>query len=371
MRIPAHRQRERGTTVPLVAVSIVTLFALAALAIDVGILFTARTSAQHSADAAALAGAYTFLNTSAVQPDAAIGAAVTMANQNAILGQNVAITAADVTVDVTNRRVTVRVPRTGGNGVATYFANVIGHNRADIVTQATAEAGRAGTAGRCIKPIYIPNSMMGNYGSPPNNQNACKAGQVIFDPSGNVTAFALSKMGQQYRIASSNPQTALGPSQFYALDFGSGANTYRCEWGSCLNQCSTDPALIACGSSYPLKTGAMNGPTAQGVKDLIGNPPDTWVAIDQYQHSDGLTYDTSKSLVTAPVWDDCTQNISPGYHGQQVKVIGFVKMFVDGQTGGDVMAHMVAPIACSSAGGGATGGNTGPYAVPIRLVSTQ
>ena len=37
-------------TLPLVALFIVVLFAFAALAIDLGILYTARTSAQHAAD---------------------------------------------------------------------------------------------------------------------------------------------------------------------------------------------------------------------------------------------------------------------------------------------------------------------------------
>ncbi len=46
---------ERGVTLPLTALFLVVLFVFAALAIDLGIAFTARTSAQHVADAAALA----------------------------------------------------------------------------------------------------------------------------------------------------------------------------------------------------------------------------------------------------------------------------------------------------------------------------
>lgn len=363
--LPGHG-RERGTTVPLVAVAIVTLFAIAALAIDIGILFTARTSAQHAADAGALAGAFTFTQPAAPQPQSAIDAAVSMANSNSILGQQVAITAGDVTVDLANRRVTVRVVRSGDNGIATYFARAVGRYQANIAVQATAEASQTATAGKCIKPVYIPNTII----SPLSPAQACSSGQKIFDQSGNITPFAQGKMGQAYQIASSNPQDALQPSQFYALDFGSGANTYRCEWGQCLNACAVDATVVQCGSSYPLKTGAMTGPTAQGVRDLVGNPPDTWQGINQYQHSDGNIYDTSRSLVVAPVWDNCTQNISPGYHGQAVRVIGFIEMFVDGMQGNTVQAHMVAPIACSAGGGGnAFGANTGPYSVPIRLVT--
>jgi len=49
-----ERHDERGMTIVMVALSILLLMAMAALAIDVGILYTARTSAQHAADAAAL-----------------------------------------------------------------------------------------------------------------------------------------------------------------------------------------------------------------------------------------------------------------------------------------------------------------------------
>src|SRR5690242_21888199 len=83
-------------TLPLVAVFIVVLFAFAALAIDLGVLYTARTSAQHGADAGALAGAYTFQDASKTQPSSAQNAAVAVAVQNKILGQP--LTPADFTL---------------------------------------------------------------------------------------------------------------------------------------------------------------------------------------------------------------------------------------------------------------------------------
>jgi len=55
----ASRQRpgERGQTIILVAVSMVSLLAMAALAIDIVTLYAARSAVQRAADAAALAGA--------------------------------------------------------------------------------------------------------------------------------------------------------------------------------------------------------------------------------------------------------------------------------------------------------------------------
>jgi Flp pilus assembly protein TadG len=368
------RRRQRGMTIPMVALMIVGLLTMAALAIDLGVLYTARTSAQHAADAAALAGAFTFLNPAASEPTDATNAAIAVAAQNHILGQTVTLAAGDIVVDLTNRRVTVTVSRTGANGIGTYFARIVGKNTVDVVTKATAEASKTAGATHCLKPIFIPNTILSTL-TPDTTQspNACSAGQLLFDSSGAVTSFARSMMGTQENIRPSNPQNSLGPSQFYSLDFGSGANTYRCTLGQCMNDCMISGA-VTCGSSYPLETGNMVGPTVQGVNDLTGSPPDQWVALGEYRHADGNIYDTSRSLVVAPVWDDCTQNISPGYHGQMVKVIGFIEMFVDGTSGSNVQAHMVAPIACPKPGSGSTttanGDNTGPYSIPVRLIQT-
>ncbi|HUR37729.1 MAG TPA: pilus assembly protein TadG-related protein [Terriglobales bacterium] len=362
-----RRHSERGFSVPMVAIFLFVLLAMAALAIDMGMLYTARNSAQSAADAAALAGAFTFMNPAAAQPDNATIAAINAAAANGVLGQSVVITAADVNVDTANRRVTVTVPRTGDQGVSTYFARALGTSKADVIAQATAECSTVGTGSRCLKPIYIPNTILSALAP----ASACSSGQVLFDSSHSLTSWGQAQMGQLRNIRPSNPQNALLPSQFYSLDFGSGADTYRCSLGQCLTDCDIDTTVVRCGESYPLKTGNMVGPTRQGVGDLTGPTPDAWVASGQYRQEDGNLYDTSRQLVIAPVWDNCTQSVSPGYHGQQVQVIGFVQLFIDGMSGSNVQAHFVSPIACAEGGAGEagnTGANTGPYGVPIRLV---
>lgn len=52
-----QRHHERGQTIILVAISLVSLLALAALAIDIATLYSARSEIQRATDAAALAGA--------------------------------------------------------------------------------------------------------------------------------------------------------------------------------------------------------------------------------------------------------------------------------------------------------------------------
>ena len=363
----------------MVALCIVVLFAMAALAIDLGILYTARTSAQHAADAAALAGAFTFTNSVAPQPASAREAAIATAAANKILGTAVAVGAGNVVVDTANRRVTVTVPRTsaGGNPINTYFARVLGHNSSDVSAKATAEAGTQGSASRCMKPIFIPNTILSSKTpdiTKPNN--ACSSGEVIFNSSGNITSYAAARLGTSMSVRPTNPASALKPSQFFSLDFGSGASTYRCAWGQCLNYCS-GASSIKCGDKYPVETGNMVGPTNQGVRDLIGSPSDQWVGIGQYNVG-GVTMTTSKSLVVAPIWNNCDPNnqIGSGNSGQKVEVVGFAELFVDGMQGSNVTAHFVAPIACPNNGGGGGGaGNpnpsTGPYTIPVRLVQTQ
>ena len=57
-----RRSGERGQTIILVAVALVSLLGMAALAIDVVTLYVARSEMQRAADAAALAGAKAFVD---------------------------------------------------------------------------------------------------------------------------------------------------------------------------------------------------------------------------------------------------------------------------------------------------------------------
>src|SRR5713226_8847731 len=57
-----RRPEERGQTIVLVAIALVSLLGMAALAIDVTTLYVARGEMQRAADAAALAGAKAFVD---------------------------------------------------------------------------------------------------------------------------------------------------------------------------------------------------------------------------------------------------------------------------------------------------------------------
>lgn len=377
---------QRGMTLVVVCLLLIAFLGIAALCIDLGILYTARTSAQHAADSAALAGAFTFVNSpSATQPDAAQQAAIAAAATNKILGQSVTIGAGDVSVDTTKRQVTVTVSRVGGSGVNTFFGKAIGMSQVSVQTHAMAQASASAGATRCIKPVYIPNTI---YSSLSPDQ-ACNANppQVIFDGNNNFSTWAKDLngnfrfLGQCTFVRPTAPSGALTPSQFYSLDFGSGASTYRDVWAKCLNEVSgASPGIVQCGDAIPVKTGNMVGPTNQGVNDMIGNPQDTWLGLDpttgvfKYQTPSGVS-DTSKSLATMAVWDNCHNTITSGTHGQSAPIIGFLEVFVDGMSnscsgsangGNNVRVHTVNALGCSANGSGST--TPGPFAVPVQLV---
>ena len=57
-----NTKNQEGFVLVVVAVLLFALIGFLGLAIDIGVLYSARTSAQGVADAAALAGAFTFIN---------------------------------------------------------------------------------------------------------------------------------------------------------------------------------------------------------------------------------------------------------------------------------------------------------------------
>jgi len=198
------REKERGFTMALVAVSMVAIIAMAALSIDIGTLYEAKAEAQRSADAAALAAART-ISISGITGDpgdlsasweptcgganslatlAAIqvaqknliaGIAVPSANIKVMYGAGTAPPASPTCVGVANfgvnPTVSVYVPRTN---LPIFFARVfsilpgVTLSSPSVSATATAEAynpSGSGTAGpgmipvnaRCVKPLIVPN----------------------------------------------------------------------------------------------------------------------------------------------------------------------------------------------------------------------
>lgn len=186
-RMTETKKNERGQTIILVAIAMLSLLAMAALAIDVVTLYVARSEAQRTATAAALAGAkifatsgYTSVAVGGVAPSwsgEACTAAVAQAQAqvqatpalNLVAGQapTVTVTCDDVATPL-NPHVSVVVNR---SGLPTFFARIWGRSSNSISATATAEAynpsGQNAPISVSVKPWLLPNCDASNS-SPPN-----------------------------------------------------------------------------------------------------------------------------------------------------------------------------------------------------------
>lgn len=146
-----------GQVMALFAVAAVPLLAMLALAVDVGLLLTARDEAQRAADSGALAGAAEFRGCKATdcvtRSDAAEAMAKAYATKNSIRKQP--ITDEEVTVQVMpdERKVRVFVNR---DGVPTFFAHLLGVPVAPIGAVAAAMVSTGGV-GQCLMPFWGPD----------------------------------------------------------------------------------------------------------------------------------------------------------------------------------------------------------------------
>jgi len=381
-----RRDKEDGYTLVIIAAVLVVFLGFTALSVDVGVLYSARASAQRAADAAALAGALVFITrndltetTTPKQSDLIKAQAVSTAATNKMLGAPVTITATDVIVDTALRRVTVNVTQSQ----PTLFARILGENSANIHATAVAEAARNATGDRCPAPWFIPNFAMSTL----TGCEACTSTpkQLLIDPAqpDQPTAWALALIGSQFAIKQQDAQNTIAPGQFYAIELDpscSGADCYR----ESISHCPDNP--ITCNRSYWTKQGNMPGPTKQGVCARIcyngdehcGNncPQDTFVSLGRYRRpsppdSDGLIGTTSRSLVTSPIVNMCQFCPDSFPNGPtQLTVIGFATVFIEGVDSGQgqpVIARLINITACAG-GGGLPIDETGAFSLPIRLV---
>src|SRR5215208_1643844 len=145
---------ERGMSLVFVTVSFMAVLTATTLAIDIGMFMNARSQAQNSADAGALAGAValafnSYTDRSTTGP--AVQGAINTAKANLVAGGTVSVDPADVTFpnDPNGQptRVAVQVFRTveRKNSVPTLLGGIFGVKQVNILAAATAEASPANT----------------------------------------------------------------------------------------------------------------------------------------------------------------------------------------------------------------------------------
>jgi len=152
-----------GATALFVALSITMVFGAAAMAVDLGMLATARAEAQNAADGAALAAAAALAYGQNVDDDAR-RYAVEFAARNAVRNQSVTLDASDVTIVGDTVRVAVVRAGSRDNAVPTVFARVLGTRSVDISASATAAPIQGPAEIACMLPITIPDRWV-NRGS--------------------------------------------------------------------------------------------------------------------------------------------------------------------------------------------------------------
>jgi hypothetical protein len=409
-----RRSGERGQTIILVAVSLVSLLAMAALAIDVVTLYVARSEMQRAADAAALAGAKAFVDSGVTSlgpgdPNLATvqGLAQTMATTiiNSIVPQNriqgtppvlVGAPAFDFTRPG-NPQVSVTLQRAD---LPTFFSRIWGRTLSTVSATAVAEAYNPGNAGagyppiapKCVKPLLVANQ--DPKGAP---------GSLIVDPVSGVPV-ATGVVGEpallrpctgacppvpgalQFRPALVNPGTAnLCPSTCTppATDYETSieccdsanppATQYTCGTVAPVPPVNIDALLI----DPTLSNGTNNGlqcMTNNPAEDTVdpaslleltaGTGPARITAGSGPQNGNLVT--TSRSIATFPI----VENLS----ATPLHVVGFLQVFVDKLVGAPPFptsypAHILNVIGCGNAPGAGPpvlGGGYSP--IPVRLI---
>ncbi|MCA1670882.1 MAG: pilus assembly protein TadG-related protein [Actinobacteria bacterium] len=374
-------RNERGSTLVVVALATTGMLSMLALAVDVGMLFTARGEAQRVADAAALAGAASFIEA----PDdgeRARRTAVEFAAQNTVRNAAVALVPEDVEVNQALWQVEVTVRRTAarGNAIATWFARLFGVDEVDVAARATAEAAPAG-AGVCMKPFAVPDAWDDTNGNDRYDDGENYAIQETGygtdfrngqpDDDGNVYT---NDFGRPIVLKEGTPQEAIVPSWYFPWDVpqtqgnGSGngnpavgADRYRWNIANC------NMSLITLGTSYLVETGNMSGPTRQGVEGLIDDDPDArWDArADSVVNSDYQPWKASPRVINLPLFDP-TQPIESGKN--PIVFNNITAFFLEGTQGRDVIGRFLYASGVGSGPGGAGAAGTGPQIKFVRLI---
>lgn len=167
VKLKDRLQDTAGAGIALVALAMVALLSAVALAVDVGMLVTARTEAQTVADGAALEGARELRDSQGNVGQARAAAILAGSIDNTVRGENVQVLAEDVDVIPEEWTVRVRVYRTEtrGNAVPTFFARIFGVNEVDITASAAAWAVNATTLGSHDSPSCpaLPLALLSKY----------------------------------------------------------------------------------------------------------------------------------------------------------------------------------------------------------------
>ncbi len=426
-RASRDRQGERGQTIILVAVALVSLLAMAALAIDVVTLYVARSEIQRAADALALAGAKAVADsgvTTLPAGDSNLSGAKTLAQSmvtaaitavlpvNLVAGnQPTLVGTPTVTYPVnSNPQITVTL----NTSLPTFFAKILGRRTATVTASATAEAYNPANVQEFtpITPTDVKPWLVANLDptQPPGTNFVTPATGAIESPPNSVVGEqfnltpASSCTGQSTCTLGTNP--GLAEVQYVPAQPFSAVAQDVCP--SCAGTTDYEKAIacadansyvyLSCGGlsatnqnwSNTIIDGGLSGPSATGVECLIhaGGPgandgtnnlqdvlsnPGPWptgpLTIAAGNGSGNVS--TSNSIVTIPIIDT-TSAIPP------VKIVGFLQAFINWvdpgpgvSSPGDINITVLNIAGCSNTPNSnpPVVGGMGTSPIPVRLIT--
>jgi len=323
-RLQRRLRDESGMTYVFVGLGFMAFLSASMLAIDVGMLMTARNQAQNSADAGALAGAVAlvfddFNDRTATGP--AVTSALAAARDNDVMGGDVTVEPEDIEFpndpsgNATRVKVTVYRTSSGDparhNPLSTLIASFFNMPTAGVAATATAEASPANGM-TCVKPFTIPDKWKevgadapwdvdDRYDAFDNKGKPLPAAEAdvyipATDANGNVnpdyTGYNNEKHKGTRLVIRAGTGNNIAVSFYFSIAIAGVTGGAEYDW----NIANCNKHVMRRGEMLLQEPGAMVGPTVSGVELLIAKDPNA-------------------------VWDDGTNKIiNSQYPGQSPRV---------------------------------------------------
>jgi hypothetical protein len=316
---------ERGAVLYLVALLMTVFLGIAAMAIDFGIWFVARSEAQRAAEAGAHAGAGVLMLASGDEAGAR-EEAERFAELNFVRGVTPDVFPdEDIDVIVDSQKVRVRVQRSTArsNPLGTLFARVMGIETVDIGAAAAAQAW-PGVAAECILPFAVPDrwdewdETIPGF-RPSEIGDVFDAGVDFYDPGPGGTGYEWQVIGQIIQLTTADPHETPMPGWYYAIALPGlrGASDYR----AAIRDCWVPSGDHQLGDEVDKEPGNMVGPTRQGFRDIFTDPNElnqTWSdELGWPVHADGTPVSVDSRRIRPIVmfdptlWEDIGMGRSP------------------------------------------------------------
>lgn len=392
---------EHGAMLVHVAVALLMLAAVSAIAVDYGLFWVGRRSAQNAADAAALAGAVSLAYDDAAdrtETGPAKTAAKAVADNNLVLGEPGAV---DIVEDITFPpcpddgtdncvRADVYRDQAHSNALPMFFGMLVNRFEQGVRATATAKATQS-NASACMKPWIIPDMWEEHYpvvgpwdantstfdthtGTGNNRTPLANPDQYRPPTDPNMTGFRAegtpNHIGLELTLKAPQPSQqngggAVQPGWVYPVRLDEecpGGNCYMTDIQSCNGH------VVRIGDMLRNETGVMVGPTMHGVDPLFNADPFAqWVDPDGPGGVEGQIVNScmntascsgpyapsptiSPRVFVIPVFNTATFSYSPG--AEWLEVVNILGFFMQARNGNEIRGVLIPYQGLTAAGGG-------------------